>query len=65
MFELIYVSLCLVAPFEGVKQNIIRVVKRTNAKLSHHKGLVLTYLMENKILFVHHVVKTIGMQLYN
>jgi hypothetical protein len=57
MFELIYVSLYLVGPLEGVKQNIIRVIKRANAKLPHHKGLVLAYLVENKILFVHHVVK--------
>jgi F420-0:gamma-glutamyl ligase-like protein len=57
MFELIYVSLYLVGPLKEVKQNTIRVIRRANAKLPHHKGLVLAYLVKNKILFVHHVVK--------
>jgi hypothetical protein len=44
-------------PFEGAKQNTIGVIRRANAKLIHHKGHVLIYQMENKMPFIHHVVK--------
>jgi len=42
---------------EGAKQDTIRVV---NAKLPHCMGPVLTYPMENKMPFVHHVVEWWG-----
>jgi len=42
---------------EGAKRNAIKVAKGANAKLPHCTGHALTYLMENKIPFVHHVVK--------
>jgi hypothetical protein len=36
------------------------VIRRINAKVSHYMGLSLIYLMENKMLFVHHVIKQWG-----
>jgi hypothetical protein len=33
---------------EGAKRNTIRVIKGANVRLSHHKGLVLIYPMENE-----------------
>ncbi len=33
---------------------------KTNAKLPHHKGLALAYLMENEMPFEHHVVEWQG-----
>jgi hypothetical protein len=41
----------------GVEQDTIGVTKGANAKQPHHKGLVLTYLVENKMPLVHHVKK--------
>jgi hypothetical protein len=35
-------------------------IRGTSAKLPHHKGLVLTYPMENETPFIHHVVKRHG-----
>jgi hypothetical protein len=45
---------------EGGKRNTIGVIKKTSVKLPHHKGLVLTYLMENEMSFVHHVMEQQG-----
>jgi hypothetical protein len=42
--------------FEKTKQATIGVIRGTNAKLPH-KGLALTYLMDNEMSLVHHVVK--------
>jgi hypothetical protein len=39
---------------QGAKQETIGVTKRANVKLAHHRGLMLTYLMENETL-VHHI----------
>jgi len=39
---------------EGAKQNTIGVTRETNAKLSHHRGHVPTYPMENEMSFIHH-----------
>jgi len=39
-----------------VKQNIIGVIRGANAKSAHHKGLVLTYPIENEMPLVYHVV---------
>jgi hypothetical protein len=41
----------------GVEQDIIGVTKEENAKQPHHKGLMLAYLMENEMPFVHHAKK--------
>jgi hypothetical protein len=55
----IHIFLFLVPPppFKGTKQNTIRVTKRANVKLPYHKGFVLAYLVEKKILFIHYVVE--------
>jgi hypothetical protein len=42
--------------YKGAKQNTIGVTKGTNIKLSHHRGLVLTYPMENETPLVPHAV---------
>jgi hypothetical protein len=42
---------------EGGKRNTIGVIKGTHAKLSHQRGLALTYLMENEMPLVPHVVE--------
>jgi hypothetical protein len=42
---------------KGENKTPIGVTRGTNAKLPHHSGLVPTYLMENEMLVVHHVVK--------
>jgi hypothetical protein len=42
------------------KRDFIRVMKGTNAKLPHHRGLTLSYPMENKTPFVCHVIKRQG-----
>jgi hypothetical protein len=34
----------------------IWVAKGTHSKLSHHKGLVPTYIMKNEMPLVHHVI---------
>jgi hypothetical protein len=39
------------------KQDTIEVIRKASAKLPHHKGLAFTYLMENEMPFVHHVVE--------
>jgi hypothetical protein len=42
-------------PFhKGVEQNTIGITKGTNVKQPHHRGLVLAYLVENKMPLVHH-----------
>ncbi len=56
-FSQTFISLCPLPPFERAKQDTIRVIEGTNAKLLHHKGLVPTYQMESEMPFVHHVVK--------
>jgi hypothetical protein len=45
---------------EVTKRDTIGVIKRVNAKLPHHKGLALTYPMENETSFVRHVIKRQG-----
>jgi hypothetical protein len=35
-------------------------IRGASAKLPHHKGLVLTYPVENEMPFIHHVVKRHG-----
>jgi hypothetical protein len=42
---------------KGAKGDTIMVIKRISAKLSHHKGLMPIYPMENEMPFLHHVVK--------
>jgi hypothetical protein len=42
---------------ERAKWYTIGITRGTSAKLPHHWGHVLTYPMENKMPFVHHVVK--------
>jgi hypothetical protein len=42
---------------KGAKQNIIGVIKRVNAKLPHHRGLMSGYPMENEMSLAHHVIK--------
>jgi hypothetical protein len=45
-------------PFpEKTKQNTIEVTKETNVKLPHHKGHVLIYSLENKMPFIHYIIK--------
>jgi hypothetical protein len=45
-------------PFpEKAKQNTIEITKETNVNLPHHKGHVLTYPLENKMSFVHYIIK--------
>jgi hypothetical protein len=39
------------------KRDTIGVIRKASAKLPHHKGLALTYLMENEMSFVCHVVE--------
>jgi hypothetical protein len=45
---------------EGAKQNTIGVIRRTNAKMPHRKGLALVYPLENEMPLVHHIVKQQG-----
>ncbi len=45
---------------EGAKQDNIGVIGRTSAKLPFHRGLALTYSMENEMTFVHHVIEQQG-----
>jgi hypothetical protein len=45
---------------EGAKQNNIKVIRGTNAKLPHHRGLALTYPMENEMSLIHHIVERQG-----
>jgi hypothetical protein len=45
-------------PHHGwAKQDTIWVIRWVNIKLSHHRGHVPTYPMENKKSFVHHTIK--------
>jgi len=44
-------------PLKGVKEDTIRVVRGTNAKLPHHWGHVPTYLVENEMSFKHHIIR--------
>jgi hypothetical protein len=39
---------------KGAKQDTIGVTRGTNVKLSHHRGPMLTNLMENETPFLHH-----------
>jgi hypothetical protein len=39
------------------KANTIGVIRRASVKLPHHKGIALTYLMENEMSFVCHVIE--------
>jgi hypothetical protein len=45
---------------EGAKQDAIGVIRGASAKLPHHKGLTLTYPMENETPLVHHVIERHG-----
>jgi hypothetical protein len=38
-------------------KNTIKITKEANAKLQHHKGVVLAYPIENKRPFLHHTVE--------
>jgi len=40
--------------FEKAKQDTIGVIRGTNAKLPHHRGLMLIYPVENEMPFLHH-----------
>jgi hypothetical protein len=42
------------------KRDTIGGIRGASAKLPHHKGLVLTYLMEHETPFIHHVVERHG-----
>jgi hypothetical protein len=53
----IYISLCPITQHKRAKQDTIGVVGGTSANLPHCIGHVLTYPMENKMSFVHHVIK--------
>jgi hypothetical protein len=46
--------------YERVKWHTIGVTRGASAKLPHHKGHVPTYPMENKMPFVHHIIKWQG-----
>jgi hypothetical protein len=46
--------------FEKAKQATIGVIRGANAKLSHHRGLMLAYLVENEMPFVHHAIECQG-----
>jgi hypothetical protein len=43
--------------YERVKQHTIKVTKKTNVKLPHHRGVGLGYPMENEIPLAHHAIK--------
>jgi hypothetical protein len=45
---------------KGAKWNIIGVAGGVSSKLPHYTGLALTYPMENKMPFVHHIVEQWG-----
>ncbi len=45
---------------EGAKRDTIGVIRGANAKLPHHKGLVLTYPMKDEMPLVHHVIERHG-----
>jgi hypothetical protein len=45
---------------KGAKWNTIGVTRGANAKLPHCTSLMLTYLMENEMPFVHHTIKWWG-----
>jgi hypothetical protein len=45
---------------KGAKQDTIGVIKGTNAKLPHHRGLLLVYQMENETPLVRHAVEQHG-----
>jgi hypothetical protein len=42
---------------EKANRNTIWVTRRTNAKLPHHRGIVLGHPMENEMPFTHHAIK--------
>jgi len=42
---------------KGQNKDTIRVTRRANAKLAHHRGLVLRYPMENEMSLAHHAIK--------
>jgi hypothetical protein len=45
---------------KGAKQNTIGVIRGVNAKLPHHRGLALAYLMKNEMSLVHNIVERQG-----
>jgi hypothetical protein len=45
---------------EGAKWDTIGVAGGKITKLPHYTSLLLVYLMENEMSFVHHVVKWLG-----
>jgi len=53
----IRISHALLACHKGAKQDTIGVTRGADAELPHHKGLVPTYPMENKMSFVHHIIE--------
>jgi hypothetical protein len=42
---------------KGQNETPLEVTKGTSAKLPHHRGLGLTYIMENEMSLVHHFVE--------
>jgi hypothetical protein len=44
-------------PNKGQSETPLGVTRGTNDKPPHHKGFAPTYLMENEMSFVHHVVE--------
>jgi len=42
---------------KGQNKETIGVTRRANAKLAHHKVLVLGYPMENEMSLAHHAIK--------
>jgi hypothetical protein len=42
---------------KGQNETPLGVTRRTSAKLPHHRGVVLTYLMENEMSFVNDLVE--------
>jgi hypothetical protein len=42
--------------FEKEKQDTIGVIRVANAKLPHHRGYMLAYLVENEMPFLHHAI---------
>jgi hypothetical protein len=54
------ISYALLPRHKGAKWKTIGVIRGANAKLSHHRVLVLACLMENEMSFVHHTVEQLG-----
>jgi hypothetical protein len=47
-------------PLEGTKQDTIGETRKTNVKQPHHRCLLLIYLVENKMSFIHRIVERQG-----